>query len=97
MHFELQNECVESGPRASVCTVGGSSSSAWERVSLLLPPSQYVTHTHTHTPAKASAPIKVTLPDGTVVEGHSWKTTPYDIANGIRSAQDRTGSVTYDD
>ena len=88
----------ESGLRASVCTVGGSSSSAWERVSLLLSPhSMSHMHTHTHTPAKASAPIKVTLPDGTVVEGHSWKTTPYDIANGIRSAQDGTSSVTCDD
>lgn len=28
-------------------------------------------------------PIKVTLPDGKEVEGESWTTTPFDIANGI--------------
>eukprot|EP00128_Syssomonas_multiformis_P005315 Colp12_sorted_trinity150504_noHs@25081 len=33
--------------------------------------------------AKPKDPIKVTLPDGKVVEGLSWKTTPYDIAAGI--------------
>lgn len=32
-----------------------------------------------------SKPIKVTLPDGKVVEAESWKTTPYKVACGIRS------------
>ncbi|XP_078488966.1 threonine--tRNA ligase 1, cytoplasmic isoform X2 [Ciona intestinalis] len=30
-----------------------------------------------------SAPIQVTLPDGKVVEGQSWHTTPYSVAQGI--------------
>lgn len=33
--------------------------------------------------AKDSKPIKVTLPDGKVVEAESWKTTPYNVACGI--------------
>lgn len=33
---------------------------------------------------KASKPIKVTLPDGKQVDAESWKTTPYQIASGIR-------------
>jgi len=33
--------------------------------------------------AKEKLPIQVTLPDGKVVEGLSWKTTPYEIAQGI--------------
>eukprot|EP00918_Siedleckia_nematoides_P023985 GHVU01051733.1.p1 GENE.GHVU01051733.1~~GHVU01051733.1.p1 ORF type:complete len:711 (-),score=89.93 GHVU01051733.1:366-2396(-) len=33
--------------------------------------------------AQAPQPIKVTLPDGKVVEGESWKTTPYQVAAGI--------------
>uniref|UniRef100_A0A7N6ACX3 threonine--tRNA ligase n=1 Tax=Anabas testudineus TaxID=64144 RepID=A0A7N6ACX3_ANATE len=37
--------------------------------------------------AKDSRPIKVTLPDGKVVEAESWKTTPYQVACGIRSVQ----------
>uniref|UniRef100_A0AAX7V004 threonine--tRNA ligase n=1 Tax=Astatotilapia calliptera TaxID=8154 RepID=A0AAX7V004_ASTCA len=37
--------------------------------------------------AKDSKPIKVTLPDGKVVEAESWKTTPYKVACGIRSVQ----------
>ncbi|CAG9833707.1 unnamed protein product [Diabrotica balteata] len=32
---------------------------------------------------KTEEPIKVTLPDGKIIEGVSWKTTPYDIAKGI--------------
>lgn len=36
---------------------------------------------------KPQKPIKVTLPDGKVVEGVSWKTTAYDIAKGIRSVK----------
>eukprot|EP00096_Caligus_rogercresseyi_P015157 TRINITY_DN759_c0_g1_i3.p1 TRINITY_DN759_c0_g1~~TRINITY_DN759_c0_g1_i3.p1 ORF type:complete len:735 (+),score=235.04 TRINITY_DN759_c0_g1_i3:157-2361(+) len=28
-------------------------------------------------------PIQITLPDGKVVDGESWKTTPYDVALGI--------------
>lgn len=33
--------------------------------------------------AKEKLPINVTLPDGKVVEGLSWKTTPYEVAQGI--------------
>ncbi|XP_054630882.1 threonine--tRNA ligase 1, cytoplasmic [Dunckerocampus dactyliophorus] len=33
--------------------------------------------------SKESRAIKVTLPDGKVVEGESWKTTPYQVACGI--------------
>ncbi|KAM4049954.1 threonine--tRNA ligase 1, cytoplasmic [Anomaloglossus baeobatrachus] len=33
--------------------------------------------------AKASKPIKVTLPDGKQVDAESWKTTPYQVAAGI--------------
>lgn len=33
--------------------------------------------------AKDSKPIKVTLPDGKVVDGESWRTTPYQVACGI--------------
>lgn len=33
---------------------------------------------------KVDTPIKVTLPDGKVVEGKAWRTTAYDIAKGIR-------------
>eukprot|EP00911_Craspedida_sp_UC1_P001270 UC1_evm1s957 len=33
--------------------------------------------------AKEPQPIKVTLPDGKVVEGQSWRTTPMDVAKGI--------------
>nr|XP_057927673.1 threonine--tRNA ligase 1, cytoplasmic [Doryrhamphus excisus] len=33
--------------------------------------------------SKESRNIKVTLPDGRVVEGESWKTTPYQVACGI--------------
>lgn len=34
--------------------------------------------------SKPETPIKVTLPDGKVVEGVAWKTTMYDVAKGIR-------------
>ena len=34
--------------------------------------------------AKESNAIKVTLPDGKVMEGESWRTTPYNIAEKIR-------------
>ena len=30
--------------------------------------------------AKEPSPIKVTLPDGKVLDAQSWRTTPYDIA-----------------
>lgn len=33
---------------------------------------------------KPKTPIKVTLPDGKIVEGVSWETTAYDIAKNIR-------------
>eukprot|EP00039_Didymoeca_costata_P010775 m.145836 g.145836 ORF g.145836 m.145836 type:complete len:776 (+) comp14958_c0_seq6:47-2374(+) len=35
--------------------------------------------------SKVPEAIKVTLPDGKVVEGQSWRTTPYEIANSISS------------
>ncbi|KAG8599125.1 hypothetical protein GDO81_002885, partial [Engystomops pustulosus] len=34
--------------------------------------------------AKESKAIKVTLPDGKQVDAESWKTTPYQVAAGIR-------------
>ena len=34
--------------------------------------------------AKETKPIKVTLPDGKVMEGESWRTTPLQIAEKIR-------------
>lgn len=34
--------------------------------------------------AKTPEKIGVTLPDGKEVEGQSWRTTPYEIAQGIR-------------
>lgn len=34
--------------------------------------------------SKPEKSIKVTLPDGKVVEAVAWKTTAYDIARGIR-------------
>lgn len=34
--------------------------------------------------AQIPVPIKITLPDGKVVEGESWRTTPYEVAKGIR-------------
>ena len=34
--------------------------------------------------AKPKEAIKITLKDGTVKEGLSWQTTPYDIAATIR-------------
>lgn len=33
---------------------------------------------------KPQNPIQVTLPDGKVIDATSWKSTPYDIAKGIR-------------
>ena len=36
----------------------------------------------------ASKPVQtiaVTLPDGKLVEAESWRTTPYEVARGIRS------------
>ncbi|KAK9886632.1 hypothetical protein WA026_017555 [Henosepilachna vigintioctopunctata] len=32
---------------------------------------------------KSHLPLRVTLPDGKIVDGVSWETTPYDIAKGI--------------
>lgn len=34
--------------------------------------------------ANQSKSIKITLTDGETVEGESWKTTPYQLAVGIR-------------
>lgn len=33
---------------------------------------------------KPKKPIKVTLPDGKVIEAVSWQTTAYDVAKNIR-------------
>ncbi|XP_064607541.1 threonine--tRNA ligase 1, cytoplasmic-like isoform X2 [Liolophura sinensis] len=33
--------------------------------------------------AQVPQPIKITLPDGKVVEGESWRTSPYEVAKGI--------------
>jgi len=33
--------------------------------------------------AKTPQPIKITLPDGKVVDGQAWRTTPYQVAQGI--------------
>ncbi|XP_067002858.2 threonine--tRNA ligase 1, cytoplasmic isoform X2 [Anabrus simplex] len=33
--------------------------------------------------ARTPSSIKITLPDGKVVEGQSWRTTPYEVAKGI--------------
>lgn len=33
--------------------------------------------------AKPKTPIKITLPDGKVVEGAAWDSTPYSVATGI--------------
>ncbi|EFX86211.1 hypothetical protein DAPPUDRAFT_127463 [Daphnia pulex] len=33
--------------------------------------------------AKVPSPIQITLPDGKIVEGNSWRTSPFDIASGI--------------
>lgn len=34
--------------------------------------------------AKTTEAIQVTLPDGKVVAAESWRTSPYDLARGIR-------------
>ena len=34
--------------------------------------------------AQDPTPITVTLPDGKAVEANAWRTTPYDVAKGIR-------------
>ena len=34
--------------------------------------------------AKTPEPIKITLPDGKEVDGQSWRTTPFEVAKGIR-------------
>jgi len=34
--------------------------------------------------AQTPQPIKVTLPDGKVVDAQSWRTTPYEVAKSIR-------------
>lgn len=36
--------------------------------------------------AKIETAVNVTLPDGKIVEGIAWKTSPYDVARGIRYA-----------
>lgn len=41
--------------------------------------------------ASSSVPIKVTLPDGKVVDALSWKTTPYEVASGIRWVRRQKG------
>lgn len=34
--------------------------------------------------SKVPEAITVTLPDGKEISGQSWRTTPYDVAKGIR-------------
>ena len=34
--------------------------------------------------AQVSKPIKITLPDGKIIDGESWKSTPYGVAVVIR-------------
>ena len=34
--------------------------------------------------SQEATPITVTLPDGKQVEGSAWRTTPYEVAKGIR-------------
>lgn len=41
--------------------------------------------------ASSSVAIKVTLPDGKVVDAFSWKTTPYELASGIRWVRRQKG------
>ena len=43
--------------------------------------------------AKEPQSITVTLPDGKQVEAQSWRTTPYDVAKGIRSVPVWTGRL----
>lgn len=45
--------------------------------------------------AKTAEPIEVTLPDGKVVAGQSWRTTPYDVAKGIRSVHTSLSLTNY--
>ncbi|KAI0229291.1 hypothetical protein LSAT2_020309 [Lamellibrachia satsuma] len=40
--------------------------------------------------AQDPTPITVTLPDGKVVEGNAWRTTPYEVAKTIRFSDDRS-------
>lgn len=40
--------------------------------------------------------IKVTLPDGKVVEGKAWETSPYDVARGIRYGRIEVIKITTD-
>ena len=34
--------------------------------------------------AQPPTPILITLPDGRAVPGEAWRTTPYEVAQGIR-------------
>ena len=46
----------------------------------------------------ASKPVQtiaVTLPDGKVVEAESWRTTPYEVARGIRSVFKQSKYFTF--
>jgi threonyl-tRNA synthetase len=38
--------------------------------------------------AKTPENISITLPDGKEIEGQSWRTTPYEVAHGIRYKKD---------
>ena len=40
-----------------------------------------------------TSPIQITLPDGKVVQGESWRTTPYEVAKSIRLVGRRGGDV----
>ena len=51
--------------------------------------SRWLCQTHINTAfdfvlAKPREPLKVTLPDGKLIDGTTWETSPYDIAKKIR-------------
>ena len=39
---------------------------------------------HAHAASQPQTDISITLPDGKILSGKSWKTTPNEIAQGIR-------------
>ncbi|XP_058492874.1 threonine--tRNA ligase 1, cytoplasmic [Solea solea] len=90
---EKKGESVKDGGKKKAKAAAGDTAGKSE----LSPPPQYIDERMTlYTKLKAehdalvaeraasnSRPIKVTLPDGKVVEAESWKTTPYQVACGI--------------
>ena len=45
--------------------------------------------------AKEPKPIKVTLPDGKVMDGQSWRTTPIELAEKIRLEMFKSDSLSF--